>query len=215
MAQHFHEMGISTIGGLAHFPVEKLRREWGINGELLWQTANGIDPSPVTSNTHQARKNIGHGMTLPHDYERRADILVLLRELAEEVARRAREEHVLGRQVALSVGGPRDSRRGFHRQAALQTTTNDGKVIFQACKRLFDHYWLQHPIRKLSVALEKVVSDDFRQMSLFEEMRDREGLNKAMDNIKDKYGTDSLMYASSLTSGQALERAKKIGGHYK
>jgi DNA polymerase IV len=35
-------------------------------------------------------------------------------------------------------------------------------------------------------------------------------------NIKDRYGDDAIMRASSLTeAGQARERAKMIGGHYK
>lgn len=37
-----------------------------------------------------------------------------------------------------------------------------------------------------------------------------------MDDIKDRYGDIAILRASPLTdAGQAVERAAKIGGHYK
>jgi len=41
-------------------------------------------------------------------------------------------------------------------------------------------------------------------------------LEKATDWIKRKYGDDAIIRAVSLTAaGQAKDRARKIGGHYK
>ena len=89
MENHLEKMGLHTIGNLANHPVKWLQKRWGINGELLWRTANGIDESPVTPTTHQEQKAVGHHMTLPHDYQKLDEIKVIILELAEEVARRA------------------------------------------------------------------------------------------------------------------------------
>lgn len=69
MKHHLNRMGISTIGGLAAFPLDLLKKKWGINGHVLWMTANGIDYSPVSTSSLDGQKAIGHGMTLPRDYE--------------------------------------------------------------------------------------------------------------------------------------------------
>lgn len=216
MEKHFMQTGIRKIGHLANYPVEELQHRWGINGELLWQYANGIDPSPVTPDTHQQKKSIGHGMTLPRDYHQRAEIFVVLRELAEEVARRTRDERLIGHQLSLGIGGTYENPVGFSRQLTLNMATNDGRVIYHACQKLFDRHWLGTPVRRIGVSLEKVEPDTYRQLSLFDEVEDRSSLNQTLDALKDRYGGGIIMYASSLTdAGQALERSKKIGGHYK
>ncbi len=78
MKRHLNGMGITTIGGLANFPVKLLRKRWGINGEVLWRSANGIDYSPVTVKTHDQQKAVGHHMTLPRDYNDLDEIKVVL-----------------------------------------------------------------------------------------------------------------------------------------
>lgn len=216
MEKHFRQTGIRKIGHLARYPVEELQKRWGINGELLWQHANGIDPSPVNPDSHQEKKSVGHGMTLPRDYTQRNDILIVVRELAEEVAQRTRSERLIGHQVSMRVRGTYDVPAGFSRQRMLDMPTNDGKVIYQACKTLFDRYWPHTPIRSIGISLEKVEPDTHRQLSLFDEIEDRQELNQTVDLLKNRFGTHIIMYASSLThAGQIQERAKKIGGHYK
>jgi len=79
MMRHLNRMGIYTIGDLARTPLETLQRRWGINGEVLWRTAHGMDDSPVTPATHEgAQQAIGHGMTLPRDYAEARDIEIVL-----------------------------------------------------------------------------------------------------------------------------------------
>lgn len=76
MSQHLRRLGIRTIGGLATYPLPVLRKKWGIPGQVLWETANGIDSSSVSSDSHQ--KSIGHAMTLPRDYVTKKEIQVVL-----------------------------------------------------------------------------------------------------------------------------------------
>lgn len=217
MEKHFQQMGIRTIGQLAKFPLEELQYRWGINGEVLYQSAHGIDYAPVTPDTHQERKAIGHSMTLPRDYRSWEEIKVVVRELAEEVAFRVRQNHVIGETVHV---GARyfdgEVSMGFSNQQKLEQSTNDGKVIFNAAVSLFQKHWQGYPLRSISVSLDKLHEDQYRQLNLFGETSDREELNKALDDMNKKYGKASVFYASSLTTaGQAKERAAKIGGHYK
>ena len=65
MEHHLKRMGISTIGTLATYPLDRLQKRWGINGELLQRTALGHDPSPVTLHTHDQQKSRWASYDLP------------------------------------------------------------------------------------------------------------------------------------------------------
>lgn len=217
MKRHLTRMGILTIGDLAHFPVQILKQKWGINGQLLWLIAHGIDHSPVTTNTHARQKVIGHHMTLPRDYETLQEIRVVLLELSEEVARRARSHHCMGHTVSVSArGGDFDWPTGFHRQTTLSSPTNFGMDIFKPAFQLFRIHWDGLPVRSVGVTLSQLQPADHYQLSLFDMTLKKEKLSRAMDAIYAKYGPAAIVRAASLTdAGQAYDRAKKIGGHYK
>ncbi|WP_035710047.1 DNA polymerase IV [Salibacterium aidingense] len=217
MEHHLRSIGIRTIGQLAEFPLEQMKKRWGLNGELLWHTAYGRDSSPVTVDTHIHRKGIGHHMTLPRDYYSWNDIKIVLLELSEEVARRARANGYMGSTVTIGAGGHDfDLPAGFHRQHKLMDYTNDGTVIYQTVCRLFNRHWDGFPLRSIGITLDQLIPDAFRQLSLFHPVQDRERLNHTVDHLKNRFGSDAVLRASSLTSaGQASLRARKIGGHYK
>ncbi|MGM8214041.1 DNA polymerase IV [Bacillaceae bacterium W0354] len=217
MRRHLERMGIQTIGDLANYPVHYLKKRWGINGEVLWQIANGIDYSPVTTKTHDKQKAIGHHMTLPRDYETLEDIKVVLLELSEEVAKRARAQNYRGHTVSIGVRGANfDMPTGFHRQIKLTSPTNFGMDIFHAIFKLFCKFWDGLPIRSVGVALSQLQEADFYQLDLFDPSIKKDQLSSAMDDIRLKFGPTAIVRASSLgPAGQVFDRAKKIGGHYK
>jgi len=217
MEKHLHGMGIFTIGSLAKSPIEALKKRWGINGQVLWQTANGIDYSPVKVTTHNTQKAVGHHMTLPRDYASLEEIKIVLLELCTEVARRCRKKGYMGVTISCGVrGADFNNPTGFHRQVTLPIPTNYDLDIFNAALKLFMEHWDKEPVRSLGVSIGNLQSANNYQIDLFDNYLDREKLNGALDAIWDKYGRTAIYRASSLTNaGQASERARKIGGHYK
>ncbi|SFI95995.1 DNA polymerase IV [Thermoflavimicrobium dichotomicum] len=217
MSRHLRQMGIRTIGELATFPVERLKKRWGIHGNVLWMTANGIDLSPVSRTTFYQQKSIGHHITLPRDYRTADEIRVVLLELSEEVCRRARTQHLMGQTIHVSCRGANfDIPTGFHRQSTLPYPTNQTMFAFQHAWDLFLRHWDEQPIRSLGIHLSKLVSDHKMQLHLFEQENKRMKIGYVMDEIKRRFGDTAILRAISLTpAGQALDRAKKIGGHYK
>jgi Nucleotidyltransferase/DNA polymerase involved in DNA repair len=225
MTAHFHRMGIATIGDLGNLPLpdfkRKLRARMGrnsdIQAELLWQTANGIDPSPVKPSTHDAQQAIGHQMTLPRDYSKPQEIDVILLELSEEVCRRSRVKGYMGNVVSAGAqGADFDQPSGFYRQMTLPDPSNITKEVFAAARAVFYTHWDQLPVRKIGVTLSKLVPDDQYQLTLFGNREKERKLDRVTDAIRDKFGATAILRASSLLdSAQARERSVKIGGHYK
>lgn len=218
MEQHLKRLGIYTIGALACFPLAVLKKRWGIGGQVLWETANGIDESPVLRESHAGQKAIGHAMTLPRDYaDFEHEIKVALLELCEEVCFRARTSGVMGACVSVGCQGADDAHpSGFHRQMTLAAPTNGTMDVYRAACRLFLSFWDKNPVRRISVGLSRLSRDTIRQLDLFENREGERKIGYAVDRIKQKYGSGAVIRAMSLLeAGQALERAKKIGGHYK
>ena len=219
MKKHLYNRGIRTVGHLANTDVEFFKKRWGIHGQVLWMSANGVDYSPVKTSTHDGQKAIGHGMTLPYDYATRKDICVVLLELCEEVCLRARKNHVQGSTVSLSVAGASyEVRTGFHRQFTMPYATDSSLTLFKYVCQLLNQFWDQQPVRRVGVSLSKFTNGDAVQLDLFDhqQQQDDHQLGEVMDAIKAKFGKTSILRASSLLpAGQALERAAKIGGHYK
>lgn len=217
MERHLNGMGLRTIGMLAQYPVELLRKRWGVNGVVIWQTANGIDPSPVRPNSHNEQKAIGCGMTLPMDFADEKFIKGVLLELCEEVGRRVRAKHYRGSLVSAGVrGADFNFPTGFYRQIKIPFSSNYGLDIYHAATQLFDQYWDRSPIRALSVTLGELQSDHEYQLDAFARLEEKDQLNQAMDSIYQKYGEKAIFRGPSLYSSSQLgNRAAKIGGHWK
>lgn len=217
MKRHFHRMGVYQIGQLARLSPAVLTQRWGVNGEVLWRTAHGLDDSPVSLRAYDTQKGIGHHMTLPRDYHTAAEIKVVLLELCEEVARRARSKELMGSVVSVGCrGADLDAANGFGRQLKLEEQTNDATTLYEAACCLFDRHWQGTPVRSVGVNLGQLVPDNVLQLNLFTDNHRRRSLAHAMDGIRSKYGPDAILRATSLLgAGQARERARKIGGHYK
>jgi DNA polymerase-4 len=216
MEQHLLRMGIRTIGDLAKTPIKRLSK-WGVNGQVIWRVANGIDDSPVTPSTHSHQKVIGNGMTLPRDYREAWEIEVVLLDLCSQICRRTREKGLMGSVVSMGLSGADwDNPTGFSRQMKLVDPTNVTVDVYAAVKKLFYTHWDRMPVRRLSVAISNLTSADTYQLSLFDDTEKKRAVDKVMDDIKDRFGEVSILRASSLTSaGQAVDRNAKIGGHYK
>ncbi|MRG27890.1 DNA polymerase IV [Laceyella tengchongensis] len=217
MGRHLRRMGIATIGDLARCPLARLRKRWGVNGHVLWMTANGIDLSPVHPDTFQKQKAIGHQMTLPRDYRTAEEIGVVLLELCEEVCRRARRQRQVGWTVSVGCrGADFNFPSGFHRQRTMPEATNHTMTVFSHARELFTRFWDGQPIRSIGVSLSQLSADRPMQLSLFENNDQQHRLGHVMDEINQRFGPTAILRAASLTrAGQALERSQKIGGHHR
>ena len=87
--------------------------------------------------------------------------------------------------------------------------TNIDDEIFENAKHLFDVHWNKQPVGRLSVDLTNLVEEGVLQLDLFEDRDKKLSMLKVMDNIKDRYGDDAIMRASSLTEAGQAERTGK------
>ncbi|WP_123039984.1 DNA polymerase IV [Cohnella candidum] len=226
MTRHFWRMGLRTIGDIARLELgefkRKMRKEMGkqsdIQAEYYWQTARGIDPSPVVSSVRGALQSVSHGKALrARLYRKLADVEVVLLELVVEVCRRARRLGKQGRVVSVgAVETDGERMLSFGRQTTLPHATSLTHEVAAAARQLFVQHWRGMPISRLFISLTQLSDDDTYQLTLFEDRTTVYNLERATDSIKDRFGDAAIMRASSLLeSGVARERAAQIGGHYR
>lgn len=226
MTKHFARLGMFTIGDIARTPLprlkEKFRARFGkqsdIHAEVMWRTANGLDDSPVTPSTFSTPpKSVGHMMTLPRDYTENSEVETILLELTEEVCRDCRRKGYMGGVVSVScMCSPYEAPTGFSRQMKMPDPTNNTNAVYEAVKTLFYRHWDKMPVRRVGVMLSSLTDDQVYQLTFFQDQVKSRALDKVTDQIKERYGSAAIIRASSMTtSGQAYERAQKIGGHYK
>ncbi len=190
-------LGIKTCGELGRFPVDILKRKFGINGQHLHDMGLGIDHSPVVPASDQDKvKSVGHSMTLRQDVSRRQDILKYLLQLSEMVGRRARRYHVSGKTVHLYIRYA-DFYSSIGKQQTLGNPINLSDDIYKAVIDILDTIELQQPVRLLGVRLTNL-KYQVAQLPLFPQERKKALMIGAMDAVNNKYGDFTVTFASLM-----------------
>ena len=196
MQQHLGKFGIKTCGELARFPVEVLKRNFGVTGERLHYMGRGIDEAPVVPE-HEAEevKSVGHSTTLDTDLTKRQDILIYLLQLSEMVGRRARKYQVAGSTITLTVRYADFTT--FSRQQSRASHTNNSEEIYQGTVKILDTIDLTQPVRLLGVKISNL-RYQVEQLPLFPAERKKALLASAMDDVNNKFGDFSVTFGSLL-----------------
>ncbi|WP_438497481.1 DNA polymerase IV [Paenibacillus sp. IHBB 3054] len=226
MSKNFYRMGITTIGDIARMELGEFKRRMrttmgkqsDIQAEYYWQTARGIDPSPVVTGIRHQIKSVGHGKALRWNlYTRLTEIEVVLLELVIEVCQRARRYRYMGATVSIAVSETDgDKSNSYSRQMTLPEPSSLTHEVAAAAYRLFVDNWTGMPLSRLAISISHLTDDSVMQLTLFDDRIRTYNRERAIDQIKTRYGSRALIRASSLLeSGVALERAEQIGGHYK
>ena len=213
-----NDMGLYSVGDLAHASLERLEKKFGVMGNQLYYHAHGIDLSDMGAQLIEGQESYGKGQILFRDYIRREDVLTVILEICEDIAKRAREAGSAGRTVHLSVGYSKQAvGGGFSRSRSMSEATNDTMKIYQMCMELLDEFHNGQPVRRLSVSLANLEEEHSMQLSLFDEDKWRmRQLGGVIDSLRNKYGSTAVLRAVSYTeAGTAVDRAKLIGGHKK
>ena len=199
-----HKLEIRTIGELANTAPELLELHLKSHGRTLWEFANGIDSSKVIRERVES-KGIGNSTTLSKDVTTEDEARKVLLWLAETVAGRLRKEKMKAKMVSVEI--KYSTFKNVSHQTQLQRPTSNDKAIYEVACDLFRELWNDEPIRLLGIRTSKLVDEtEPEQMSIFDfqEMLEQdtpkdekhEKLNKALDQIRKKYGDGAIVRGS-------------------
>jgi len=223
LEKQLNRLGIYTLGDIAKYPLERLKKRFGVMGEQLYWHSHGIDLSPVEyypdvdDNREFRQKGFSQGITLLRDYREKEEIITCILDLCEEVARRARRAKMAGRTISLGIRYSLDEGGGgFSKSRTIDYPTNITMKIFQVCQDIFHDNYNGGAVRNVYVSLTNLFPDDVVQLDIFEDVGKLRELGYVMDRIRNKFGSTAILRARSYTEGGILkDRAGKIGGHKK
>lgn len=218
MERNLNNMGIFKVGDLANYDLKTLESVFGVMGNQLIYHANGIDLSDLGAPIIEKQISYGKSQILMRDYNKKEEVLAVILEMCEDVAKRARDKYQAARTISLGLGYSKNAfGGGFSRSRTIHEATNDTMKIYEVCKQLFKENYTQKPVRQLSVSITKLEDEHSMQLSLFEKEKwKNRKLASAMDSIRNRYGSAALLRAVSYTeAGTAVKRSKLLGGHKK
>ena len=195
-----YAMGIKTIGDLAKQDKEYIVKKFGKHGLIMWEYSNGIDNSEVNY-IEEKPKGIGNSVTLPIDIREKAGLEKVILTLVEQVSYRLRRYNMYANVVNVQL---RTSEfKDFSHQKKLSSATANTKDIYSTAKELLSEMYKEGtPIRLVGVRVDNLVEENEVQISLFgntEEEKKQEKLDSVVDQLKQKYGYNSITRAREIT----------------
>ena len=210
-----NKRGIFTIGDLAHYPYQYLKRDFGTVGVDLHLHANGIDQSRIRDKYSVVNPSICKSQILMRDY-RYEEAKVVMQELIEDVASRVRARNKLAKTIHFSFGY--SDHGGVHKQYTLEDPTNLEGTIFKVVESLADKLCDSTMLyRKVSISLTQFIDERNTQLNLFIDEYERkrnEKLAKTIDALHQKFGKGIVSKAISYTdAGTKHGRLGLMAGH--
>ncbi len=215
--------GIFTMEDIANTPEEYLYSWFGIDAELLYDHAFGVETATMKDIKAYTSKteSISSGQVLMRDYSFDEGMTVLY-EMADQLALELVCKNVVAQSFSLYVGYSHLCNAGADGGSVKTGFTNSSKVIAGAILGLYKSTVSRDvPIRRINISANNVVAENAgkSQISFFSEdkslIEEKElKVQKLMMNIKSKYGKNSIIRGLSLDkAATAIERNRQIGGH--
>ena len=203
---------LDTVGLLAHAELSYVQKILGDKtGLMLHRFANGMDTSPVREFPEDA-KGYSVSTTVEENITSRTGALQVLLALTDSVCVRMRRDGAACRVIGVTVRDT-DFKTVSH-QKKLFSPTDITREIADTARRLLDELWDgSTPLRLLGVSLTDVTKEAWEQLSLLpdEKKEKARALDKAMDAIRSKYGTDTIVRGATIHTQSQVDRKHKAG----
>ena len=219
--KRLNRLGIHNMKELAMTNPFYLQEQLGLIGEQIYAIAWGIDRTRLADNITPKSHSIGNSQVLPRDYYNQFEIETVIKEMGQQVASRLRHHNkqagCLYLSVTYSYAAREEGERGGFSVAENIDHTDSDQQISALLIYMFRSHWQGQPVRNLAVYSSKLINKVAQQLDFFtplERQCKTEDRLKIVDQIRDKYGFNSLVYANSLLKGgTAINRSSLVGGH--
>lgn len=234
-AERLRKIHIYTIGELAQADLALLKRYFGSHGVDLHRSANGLDDSPVRRwGEREDVKSVGHGVTFRRNIRGKEDVSMAVTEISDWVSSRLRLYKMKAFGVKIEITTPEF--RKISRQKQMRQSFVTAAAIRRAAMELIQEAgYMNKDIRLLTITAIHLQREDApEQLSIFDmgdfavptaeapESNDsvserrthpkktnpkkEENLERTMDQIRQKFGSESIRYAHSMGNDLGLRR---------
>jgi len=181
---HLKKLGFFKIEDLANSSPEYLEKHLGKWGISLWNKSQGIGSTEIVTDWEQ--KSMSHENTFDTDY---TDVDFLHKELVrltEKTCYGLRDDEKLTGCVTVKIRY--SDFETINKQEIIDYTALDDQLIAKAKDIFNKSYQKGRPVRLIGVRFSQLIPFTM-QMSLFDKQVEKLHLYKAVDEIKDRFGS--------------------------
>lgn len=184
-------LGIYTIRDLSEHSPDLLEKRFGKYGLELWNKSQGIHHGEVTP--YYESKSISTENTFEENLTDVNRLMTELVRMTEKVAYELRQDNKTAGCIAVKIRYP--DFETTSKQTTIPYTFYDDELIPKA-KELFHKLWRKgHPVRLMGVRLSEL-TDEAIQTNLFTDTGKKNGLYKAIDDVKNRFGKYAITKAT-------------------
>jgi DNA polymerase-4 len=189
-------LGIETVNQLAAHQQQKLEKVFGQWGTALYRKARGGDAYEFLIDAEP--KSISHNHTFGEDTANIEEMESLLSHLSQKACKRLREAGLYARTLTLTI-----RYAGFQTYTRSKTLTDplnlDSDIYAHFLALYREHLDKKRKVRLLGTALSHFTHGS-EQLDLLEADRREKlaKLTKAADQLRDKFGFDTVQFGGSL-----------------
>ena len=197
MLARLERYGITSVEALCRASRDELRRVWGgVEGERMYDRLRGVDvPMRPTQ-----RSSLGHSHVLPPHLRTDTGAFSVLSKLTQKAAARLRASNFHASRLGIQVDYR--NRNPWQNEARFQPMQDTLPFL-----RVLAALWADRlqgkmggrlePI-KVSVTLWDLHSEDQATLSLFPDGTRTPGLDDALDQLKARYGNDTIYFGGAF-----------------
>ncbi|MGA7007926.1 MAG: DNA polymerase IV [Nitrososphaeraceae archaeon] len=154
--ERLKEMGIDTLGQLAKADVKKLVEKFGVNGQWMWDVANGRDEELVIPRGDHI--SISTETTLNRHTSNKAKVVEMLYDLVDEIFERANRSDYLFRTIGVKLVRADftiETRETSYEN--FQATRESISSVIETLADRFSYLDDKPPIRKVGLKLSHLI----------------------------------------------------------
>ena len=180
-------LNINTIGDLANYDVNVLSKYFKNQASKMINSAKGVDDSIIVSKRKEA-VSISKSITLPYNLNSIEEINKVLYKLVVSICNSLKNQNKYASVVGVNL---KDKNfYTYSHQKKLINVSNNIDDIYNLTKIILKEMIKDEPIRLVGVSINKMVSNNHYQISMFDNTEDLEldyKLNKVIDEINKTY----------------------------
>ncbi len=179
-------LGLETLGALAALPRSSVAMQFGREGSLAWDLANGHDPEPVRYALNVETINVQQSFDPP--LVSREVILAVLERLSGRASSDLEQQHQAARQVSLYAQTERDLSWQHH--ITFKEPRSEQSSFWAAIKPLVEGADFPGPVVELGLELTGLTPLGGFQSGLWVDTgkRQQRRLHAALRQLKTRYG---------------------------
>lgn len=192
---HLQKLGIKNFSDLRRMSQTNLTAIFNSYGPRLYNMARAIDTSPVIPCFCKNKvKSISRSKTLAKNTRNEELPLKIILSFCQNITSELRKEGLLAGSIGIWLRYDDFTHHGKSRKISSPSQLTNSLYLYS--KKIFETFHSDKPIRKIALVVGELVTD-CGQLSIFPHQQKLANIEKTVDLINNKYGSE-LVTRSSL-----------------